>query len=137
LHNNGNIDREGLSQEQKEGDLTAFSFIKGGTVQHPLRGTDHSQVSGVFLANAEKDEDNFLFLSKPTYLNYFAAKSFHLVLQKPAKELNDKSCEVDDGSLSVYFGQRNIEYINVEADNETGEARQKEMIEAIYQLLRR
>lgn len=136
LHNNSDIDRENRTQEEKERDLTAFAFIKGEKPQHLLRGAFEEQAEGVYISNVEEDEDNFIFLSMPTYLSFFAGKGFHVVLQKPAAKLNDKSCEVDDGSLSVYFGQRNLEYINVEADNDTGFMRQRQMIEAIYQLLR-
>jgi hypothetical protein len=49
--------------------------------------------------------------------------------------LLETNCKVDDGSLSVYAGQQNIPYINIEADIKTGAARQKEMIETVYKMI--
>lgn len=137
LHNNQNIDDENRNQSEKEKDLTAFAFIKGGKTQHPLFGQYQSQAEGAFISNIEEDEDNFVFLSSPTLLNYFAGKGFHVVLQKPGAKLKTLDCAVDDGSLSVYFGQQNLSYISLEADKENGEERQRQMIEAIYQLLKK
>ena len=43
-------------------------------------------------------------------------------------------CTVDDGSLSVYAAQNNLEYICLEADNRTGAFRQRQMLESVYKL---
>ncbi len=58
-----------------------------------------------------------------------------MVVQKPARQLESSQCSVDDGSLSVYAGQRNIEYICLEADAAAGASRQKQMLAAVYRLL--
>jgi hypothetical protein len=137
LHNNQNIDDQSRNQMEKERDLTAFSFIKGGKTQHPLLGQYQAQADGIFISNVETDEDNFIFLARPTYLSYFASKGFHVVLQKPAAKLKTPDCETDDGSLSVYFGQRNLSYIGLEADKDNGEERQTQMMEAIYRLVKK
>lgn len=136
LHNNGDIDEPGRTDEQKERDLSAFSFIRGGRPQHPLLGAHQAQAEGVFISNVEYDEDNFLFVTSPAHLGFFAEKGFNVILQKPAARLQVKACQVDDGSLSVFSAFYNIPYINVEGDARFGEFRQRQMIEAVYELLK-
>ena len=137
LHNNGDVDDETRGLRDRERDLTAFAYIKGGKIQHPLHGAFEEQVEGVFISNVEDDEDNFFFITTPNLLGFLAQKGFNVVLQKPAAKLQAANCEIDDGSLSVYFGQRHLPYINIEADNRNGEFRQKQMIETVYQLLQK
>lgn len=137
LHNNQNIDDPGRSESEKENDLTALSFINGGSVQHPLIGRYAAQAAGVFVSNIEPDEDNFIFVSEPNYLDFFADKGFHVVLQKPAEKLKTADCAINDGSLSIYFGQRGLPYINLEADRDNGAERQTQMLTAIYELIKK
>ena len=79
---------------------------------------------------------NIIFLSTFNYMRYFAEKGFNVVVQKAPPKLQTKTCTIDDGSLSVYSGQQSIPYICLEADGVTGEFRQRQMIEAVYQLLK-
>lgn len=125
IHNNQDVDEKDLSARNR--DLTAKAFVKSGAFD--------SQSQGVYLSNVETDEDNFIFLSNPAFLSYFAEKDFNVVIQKPANQLFSENCQIDDGSLSVYFGQKNVSYINLEADIKNGNFRQKQMLEAVYLLV--
>jgi hypothetical protein len=98
-------------------------------------GAFHEQAAGVFLSNLEGDEDNFVLLSTPEFLPFFAERGFNAVVQKPAAMLRGAGCDIDDGSLSVYSSLQNIPYINLEADAQTGGPRQRQMLEAVHQLL--
>jgi len=49
--------------------------------------------------------------------------------------LRDGKCSVDDGSLSVYAALSGVPYVNLEADAVGGAARQRQMLQAVYELL--
>lgn len=125
VHNNADVSVKDSNRQAN--DLTASSFSAGGAFSE--------QAEGVFLSNAETDEDNFVFLSAPTYLTHFAERGFNVVVQKSAAKLRTNQCKIDDGSLSVYSALNNISYICLEADGTNGAARQKQMLEAVYALL--
>ncbi len=57
-----------------------------------------------------------VFLSSPRYVEFFAGNGFNAVVQKLASQFETAECSIDDGSLSVYAGRWNIEYICLEAD---------------------
>lgn len=125
VHNNKDVNDKELSERNQ--DLTATSFVRPGVYD--------SQVQGVYLSNVEPDADNFIFLSTPEFLAYFAEKDFNVAIQKPSKQLFSENCQIDDGSLSVYFGQKNVPYINLEADIKYGSFRQRQMLETVYLLI--
>lgn len=133
VHNNTDVSAK--TQKAQTSDLTAVAFIKAQSSKNITHGAFEAQADGVFLSNEETDEDNFIFLSTPAYMGYFAEKGFNVVIQKPAAKLQSKQCTVDDGSLSVYSGQNSIPYICLEADGATGAKRQSRMLEAVYGLL--
>jgi hypothetical protein len=137
VHNNGDIDDPNKSASARENDLTAYAFVKYGKGTQFLRGRFQEQSDGAYLSTVEADEDNFFFLSSPAFLSFFAERGFNAIVQKSAAKLHSKNCAVDDGSLSVFSGQQNIPYINVEADAAHGGARQRQMLEAVYELLRK
>jgi hypothetical protein len=128
VHNNTDVDSK--DEQAKENDLTALAFVK--TAGH---GAFQAQAEGAFLSNMEFDTDNFIFLSSPKYLGFFVEKSFNVVVQKSAAKLRTQGCNVDDGSLSVFTAQNNIQYICLEADGVNGNFRQRQMFEAVYALL--
>lgn len=128
VHNNTDVDSK--AEEHKESDLTALAFVK--TAGH---GAFQAQAAGAFLSNMEFDTDNFIFLSSPKYLGFFVEKSFNVVVQKSSAKLRTQGCQVDDGSLSVFTAQNNIQYICLEADGVSGSFRQRQMFEAVYALL--
>jgi hypothetical protein len=132
VHNNGDVGDKSVSE--RFADLTATAFVRNGWSQDLPHGSFADQAAGVFLSNTEPDEDNFVILSTTKYLGDFAERGFNTVVQKPVVELWDKKCSVDDGSLSVYAAQQNIEYICLEADIKGGAFRQRQMLEAVYQL---
>lgn len=129
VHNNTDVDSK--DEHAKESDLTALAFVK--TAGH---GAFQSQAEGAFLSNLENDSDNFIFLSSAKYLGFFVEKSFNVVVQKSANKLRSTGCNVDDGSLSVFTAQNNIQYICLEADGTNGTFRQRQMFEAVYALLK-
>lgn len=129
VHNNTDVDSK--TDEHKANDLTALAFVK--TAGH---GAFQSQAEGAYLSNMEFDSDNFIFLSSAKYLGFFVEKSFNVVVQKSAAKLRTSGCNVDDGSLSVYTAQNNIQYICLEADGTNGNFRQRQMFEAVYELLK-
>lgn len=132
VHNNADI--ESKARPASAGDLTAAAFVKVAGVSH---GTFQDQAAGVYLSNAEDDPDNFVFLSTPEYIGYFADFGFNVVVQRPAVSLASKKCSVDDGSLSVYSALAAIPYICLEADASNGDIRHRQMFEAIYGLAER
>jgi hypothetical protein len=133
VHNNTDVSAKTANAQTS--DLTAVSFIKAQSTKNIAHGAFEAQADGVFLSNTETDEDNFIFLSTPAYIGYFAEKGFNVVVQKPAAKLRSKQCSIDDGSLSVYAAQNSVPYICLEADGVNGYARQSRMLEAIYALL--
>jgi hypothetical protein len=132
VHNNTDVSaKDTLAQSS---DLTAAAFLRAQSTNNIAHGSFQDQADGVFLSNTETDEDNFIFLSSPTYLGFFAERGFNVVVQKAAPKLRSMQCTVDDGSLSVYSAQNNITYICLEADGATGAFRQRQMLEAVYAL---
>lgn len=133
VHNNTDVD--GKNDEQKAVDLTAAAFIKNVPFGRAAPGAFEAQAAGIYLSNVETDPDNFIILSSPRYLGFFAENNFNVVVQKSARQIESSQCAVDDGSLSVYAGQSDIEYICLEADAMSGGLRQKQMLAAVYLLL--
>lgn len=129
VHNNTDVDSK--EESAKPTDLTALAFVK--TAGH---GAFEAQAEGAFLSNMEFDSDNFIFLSSAKHLGFFVEKSFNVVVQKSSAKLRTQGCNVDDGSLSVFSAQNNIQYICLEADGTNGNFRQRQMFEAVYELLR-
>ena len=131
VHNNADVD--GKASGAKKNDITAIAFSSAAGSSHMF----HEQAAGVFLSNAEDDADNFVFLSTPQHLAYFAGFGFNAVVQRPAAALASKQCSIDDGSMSVYSGKNSIEYICLEADAGSGEIRHRQMFESVYDLAAR
>jgi hypothetical protein len=133
VHNNTDVSAK--AQAAQNSDLTAVAFIRAQSTRNLAHGAFEAQAGGVFLSNEETDEDNFIFLSTPAHIGYFAEKGFNVVVKKPLAKLQTKQCAVDDGSLSVYSGLASIPYICLEADGASGYNRQRQMLEAVYALL--
>jgi hypothetical protein len=133
VHNNTDVSLK--AQAAQTSDLTAVAFLKEQSTKNIMHGAFEAQADGVFLSNTETDEDNFIFLSTPAHIGYFAEKGFNVVVQKPSTRLQSKQCTVDDGSLSVYSANASIPYICLEADGASGYTRQRQMLDAVYALL--
>gem|GEM_PF-716462 len=130
-----NADSDEKSGPGRASDLTAAAFVRAGAARAGSHGAFQEQAAGVYLSNREADVDNFVFLSTPRLMWPFAERGFNVVVQKPAGELQDERCSVDDGSLSVYSALRGIPYVCLEADARSGGLRQREMLEVVYGLL--
>jgi len=133
VHNNTDVSARDAFAQTK--DLTAAAFLRQQSTGNIAHGAFQDQADGVFLSNTETDEDNFVFLSAPTYLGFFAERGFNVVVQKAQAKLQSRQCTVDDGSLSVYSSLNNISYICLEADGTNGAIRQRQMLEAVYALM--
>ncbi len=60
--------------------------------------------------NPEKDDNDFYFVTEKAKFDYFKSRGYNVLLQ-------DNENVEDDGSLSVYCGKAQIDYINVECEN--------------------
>ena len=133
VHNNADVKERAAAE--RDADLTVLGFVRPLRSRAFLRGEFAESAAGVYLSNSEEDEDNFILVTEPRLVTHFAGRGFNVVLQKPAAQLRDGKCSVDDGSLSVYAAFSNIPYINLEADALGGAARQRQMFQAVYDLL--
>lgn len=77
--------------------------------------------------NPAMDVDEFIFTTSGPVYRFYRELNVNVVLQKNRGGR-------DDGSLSVYYGKQNKDYINIEAEHEHTEMQVK-MIELLYQLL--
>ncbi|HEX8336298.1 MAG TPA: hypothetical protein VF621_06180 [Pyrinomonadaceae bacterium] len=134
VHNNGDVEKSPAAE--RDGDLTAVSFVRPLRSRATFRGAFEESAAGVYLSNVEEDEDNFVIVTEPRLLSPFAARGFNVIVQKPAAQLRAPGCSVDDGSLSVYAAFNNIPYVNLEADVGGGAARQRQMLEAVYEYVK-
>ena len=73
------------------------------------------------------DADDFYFVTERWIYEALQPNYYHIILQ-------DNHNMTDDGSLSVYCGQRGIHYVNVEAQHKH-EKEQKEMLEILLERL--
>ncbi|HZT60596.1 MAG TPA: hypothetical protein VFA21_18470 [Pyrinomonadaceae bacterium] len=133
VHNNADSGEK--APAARASDLTATAYVRSHDSARASRAGFDAQAAGVYLSNAEDDPDNFVLLSTPKLVGYFAAKDFNVVVQKPAGQLSAGQCGEDDGSLSVYAGQHGVEYVCLEADAAHGAARQRQMFEAVHGLV--
>jgi hypothetical protein len=134
VHNNGDVEK-GQAAE-RDSDLTAVSFVKPLRSRATFRGAFEESAAGVYLSNTEDDEDNFIIVTESRLLGPFAARGFNIIVQKPAAQLRVPGCSVDDGSLSVHAALNNIPYLNLEVDINGGAARQRQMLEAVYDFIK-
>lgn len=79
--------------------LTIGSYAKGGPYQR--------DAAAVTVAKGRDPDDFFLVTTRALYES-LATRGFNVVLQ-------DNGAVRDDGSLSVYCGQRGVRYVNVES----------------------
>lgn len=74
-----------------------------------LDSTEAPNTKEVFI-NSNMDADDFIYTTDVDLFNKLKEKSINVILQ------DNENC-IDDGSLSVYCGKRNIPYVNVEAEH--------------------
>ena len=84
---------------------------------------ENSDIEAIHI-NPTRDEDDFYLVTQKEKFDYFKERGYNVVLQ-------DNLNAEDDGSLSVYCGRKNIDYINIECEN--GHVREQvEMIKEVY-----
>ena len=96
------------------------------TQQQPLIALHNNQGDGEYTIHSLKNDDSidkihlsqthfiydFYYVLDQHHYNQLAEKDFHVALQKHYKNIHTS---LHDGSLSLYFGERNLHYINIEA----------------------
>jgi hypothetical protein len=95
-------------------------------------GNEAKTAVGVFLTN-KSDDDDFIMVSTPelfTKVFSLINNGFSLALQKKGSDLTDA---LDDGSMSIYFGRKNIKYIIIETAGKPAvvDAHKQRQIEAV------
>ncbi len=80
--------------------LSIESYTKGGN--------EAANTKEVYV-NKEMDADDFVYTTHQPIFDYLKSKKINVVLQHNKKAIND-------GSLSVYCGKKNIPYINIETE---------------------
>jgi hypothetical protein len=88
MHNNTN------------GDFSIISYTKGKA--------EAANAAAIYI-NPKMDADDFVHTTEKAIFNHLKNQQINVVLQKAQGF-------VDDGSLSVYCGQKKIPYINIEAE---------------------
>jgi len=78
------------------------------SIKSYLPGEDESQNTADVYVSNKWDADDFIYTTEKVYFEYLKAKDVNVILQ-------DNSNYVNDGSLSVYCGEEQIKYINIEA----------------------
>ena len=78
------------------------------SIKSYLPSGDESQNTKDVYVNPEMDADDFIYTTDQEFFDKLKAKNVNVILQ-------DNSKYVNDGSLSVYCGQKGIRYINIEA----------------------
>lgn len=134
VHNNGDVEKSPVAE--RDSDLSAVAFVRPLRSRTTFRGAFEESAAGVYLSNAEEDEDNFIIVTEPRLLGPFAARGFNVIVQKAAAQLRAPGCSMDDGSLSVHASFNNIPYLNLEVDINGGAARQRQMLEAVYDFIK-
>jgi hypothetical protein len=142
LKNYGNFSANALEFTNKFGKYLTDSLLKdakvivalhnntagGYSASSYLPGQTYASDSATVYIKPESDPDDFFYVTEKIFYDYLKNHGENVVLQ------NSKTV-VDDGSLSVFCGYKNIRYINVEA--EMGHStEQLRMLETVRSLLK-
>jgi hypothetical protein len=101
-----------------ENNYSILSYAQGGEYE-----TDAADI----YINKNQDSDDFFYVTQDDYFNKIKKKAFNVLLQ-------DNTKVTDDGSLSVFCGNKHIRYINIEAQK--GHLKQQEeMIMALQSIV--
>jgi hypothetical protein len=69
----------------------------------------HSKGVAKWYSNQKKDPDNFFIVNNSEMFRQIKKSGFNVVFQNNLKAQ-------DDGSLSIYYGKKNLVYVNIEAE---------------------
>jgi hypothetical protein len=90
-----------LHNNTDKGSLSAASYRRGAVYEKDAK---------LVYLNPAQDVDDFFYTTGLSFFNYFKRQGYNAILQ-------DNDSVMDDGSLSVYCGQRHIPYINIETQH--------------------
>ena len=102
-----------------DGIFSVESFVPGAEL-----GAEAAAVH----VDRDRSKFDFFYVTERRFHDYLKARKFNVVLQ-------DNEQATDDGSLSVYFAQRKIPYINIEAEMNHLD-NQIEMVQAAREMLK-
>lgn len=97
------------------------------SIKSYLPGGGEAQNTAQIHINDQWDADDFIYTTHQAYFDYLKAKDVNVILQ-------DNQRYVNDGSLSVYCGEKGIPYLNIEAQKGHYEAQYK-LTEIVYEML--
>lgn len=69
----------------------------------------HSKAVSKWYRNPKKDPDNFFIVNNAEMFRQIKRSGYNIILQ-------NNSRAPDDGSLSIYYGKKNLVYVNIEAE---------------------
>jgi len=78
--------------------------------------------------NPKRDPDNFFIVNNNEMFKGIKKRGFNVVLQNSMKA-------TDDGSLSIYYGKKNLVYVNIETQKRYFDEQVK-MLNAVFNILR-
>jgi len=96
-----------------------LSYLEGGDYRKDALYVHH---------NPEQDVDDFFLTTSATLFEKIKEKGYNVVLQ-------DNKNAADDGSMSVYYGKRSKDYVNVEAEHGHNE-QQAKMLNDLAEMLK-
>ena len=88
----------------------------------------HSKNVLKWYKNPKRDPDNFFIVNNNEMFKRIKKQGFNAVLQNSANA-------TDDGSLSIYYGKKNLVYLNIEAEKGNLDE-QVTMLNAVFNILR-
>jgi len=96
----------------------------GYSVKYYQAGSQYEKDAKLVTVDPSQDADDFFLTTDSVLFQQLSAKNYNVILQ-------DNKRAIQDGSLSVYFGKKNIRYLNCETEH--GKTKQyEEMVRAIY-----
>lgn len=97
------------------------------SIKSYLPGEDESQNTADVFVSKNWDADDFVYTTSKVYFDYLKQADVNVILQ-------DNTNFVNDGSLSVYCGKKEIPYLNIEAQK--GHLKEQiRLVEIVYGML--
>jgi hypothetical protein len=142
LADNGNystqaaLEVQRIAEEFKEKFVTEYKIVvalhnntNGGglSINSYKKGAANARDAKAVFVNIQQDADDFFYTTELAYYTFLKAKGFNVILQNNATVK-------DDGSLSVFCGEQQIPYLNIEAQ-EGHLTQQIKMLTTVLQML--
>lgn len=143
LKANGHYSTKGYKAAQQLADAFIAKYVAGNRlviamhnnsdggglhIKSYLPGGDYANDAAEVYVNEAADIDDFFYTTDKRIFDFLKARGFNILLQNNATV-------TDDGSLSVYCGNKNMAYLNIEAQ-QGHLAEQKAMMLAVYDMIR-